>query len=1143
MAKSDSRSRYVLVESLYQRAIDLPPGSRAKFLAEQCGHDRELCTEVEDLLHHHESADEEFLTNPVHALAMPAESRMLPGRIGNYEIVRKIGEGGMGVVYEARQQRPHRTVALKVVRAYSPSDDLLKRFMHECHVLGRLEHAGIARVYEADIAEVTTSSGEFIRRPYLVMEYIEGKRFDHHLQELRPARRQRLELVMQLCDAVQYAHVKGVIHRDLKPANILVDAANQLRILDFGVARVIDPEAKFMTTLTDAGHLVGTLAYMSPDQVLGDPLAIDTRSDVYSLGVLMFEALCGQLPLDVACQSLPEAARIIRDEEPRPITMFDQSLRGDLATICTKALEKDASRRYQSAGELGEDIQRFLQGEPIDARRDSATYLLRKSVHRYRWPLVAVVIAFVLCGLFAIYAAYQAAEYRQLARREAAASAQARKSAELAASEGQKADTVKVFLQDMLAAADPERPGGRNVTVREVLDDASARLADDLLAQQPAVEAEVRTTIAHTYFNLGLYRAAIPHYKWVSDYHRDNEESKPEDRIASLCRLGRAYVESTTPGPALPLFQKALEQTMEVLGPNHELTLTATNGFGEALIRLHREREAESYQMAALGAVQECFGDEHELFVRSSLNLGRVYISEKRHREAERLLVTALESSDRLHGPDSRVSIRIRWLLASEIYARTDRIVDAVHMLKQALEHARTGLGPEHTETLIVLTRLSHVLVADGRAEEAEALLRDAIADFTVVKAVEGNDTIKVVAELAAVISGRGRHEEAESLLRDAIEKVEGRTDSDPRVILDLMNGLADSVARRGDFQSAASIDRETIESAEAHFGQDSHYVAREYARLARHLDGLVALQTGPVSECLDAHRMALQLFRGSRGDMHNDTNEAAIALALAHVRQGNLDDAEEILRQRLALLEPQTDPTDTPIIRLVNYLAYTLWHAGRELGAAELCRQKASEFEQLENPNHYRIGSWYYRYGISLELHEDCEGAIAAFHRAIEEFDYAARPQSVAVVEASLAEALAASGRVEKAVFFAKRAVPVLRSYLGDEHTYTWNAARIEALTRMDAGHLEEAETALREVLLRFERLPLTLADRQWEVARTKYTLGICLTHLRRFEEAERELLESLALLGSSSGPKHAYNRRIKRAIEQLYGAWGSHP
>lgn len=416
-------SRQELAERIFFELADMPSAAWPRELDHRCDGDTALREEIRDLLDCHARA-EGFLDNAellAQSLGLGAtrpadEYELTPGtRVGEYTVQGVLGRGGMGTVYTAQQDRPRRTVAVKIIRRSVSSQSLVRRFEHEADVLGKLHHPGIAQIYEAGAAVVEPGQPA---QPYIAMELVNGPALNVYADQEGLDCREKLELLAKVCDAVHHAHQRGVIHRDLKPGNILVNEVGQPKVLDFGVARAADADLRVTTMQTSVGQLIGTLPYMSPEQVLADPAEVDTRSDVYALGVVLYQMLTGRLPLDLKSRSIPEAARLIRDESPARLSSVSKVYRGDVETIVSKAMEKNKSRRYQSAAALAEDLRLHLSGRAIHAKHDSALYMLRKQIRRYRGFVAAAAVGLLSLTGFAVYAAVQATRYETLAMKE-----------------------------------------------------------------------------------------------------------------------------------------------------------------------------------------------------------------------------------------------------------------------------------------------------------------------------------------------------------------------------------------------------------------------------------------------------------------------------------------------------------------------------------------------------------------------------------------------------------------------------------------------------------------------------------------------------------------------------------------------------
>jgi WD40 repeat protein len=401
--------------AIFEEALEVRGNDREWFLSVRCADDTAMRAEVEAMLRSSELAQQQIATGAGLSPALAAGDAVqnapqtprhfAPVAVlqGHYRIIRALGEGGMGVVYEAEQTIPRRPVAIKAIRSGLTSRQILSRFEREAHILGRLQHPGIAQIFEAGAATADQAD-----EAYFVMEFVDGCPITDFATNKALSVPERLELLAKVCDAVHHAHQRRVIHRDLKPGNILVTKEGQPKILDFGVARLDGSESLDTHTITRhtvAGQLIGTLSYMAPEQLLGQE--VDIRSDVYSLGVVLYQVLVNRLPHELTGKSLPEAALIISEEEPPRVSVFQQQLRGDIEVIVQHAMERDRDRRYQSAAELAADIRRHLRGEPILARGDSAMYVLRKQIARYRTIAIGIGLALLALTGFAIYAAVQ----------------------------------------------------------------------------------------------------------------------------------------------------------------------------------------------------------------------------------------------------------------------------------------------------------------------------------------------------------------------------------------------------------------------------------------------------------------------------------------------------------------------------------------------------------------------------------------------------------------------------------------------------------------------------------------------------------------------------------------------------------------
>jgi|HubBroStandDraft_1064217.scaffolds.fasta_scaffold00874_14 tetratricopeptide (TPR) repeat protein len=762
--EGSGHTRWRKIEELYNSALERPKGRRAAYLADACDGDAELEQEVASLIAESESSDG-FLDSPAvdvaaGELARSVSASARPSNIGRYRIIRLVGEGGMGVVYEAEQEDPRRIVALKMLRFGLATPDQLRRFRRESQALARLQHPGIAQIYESDTADTG-----FGPQPYFAMELIHGVPLDEYAQAHRLGTRQRLMLMVKVSEAVHHAHQRGLIHRDLKPGNILVDETGQPKILDFGVARLVQtdaPESGAPASFeTGLGQLVGTLAYMSPEQVLGDPLEVDIRSDVYSLGVILYQLLSGRLPYDVNQRQLPDAVCMIREQEPADLSTIDRAYRGDIETIVRKALEKDKARRYASAAELGADIQRYLDDEPIAARPPSTTYQLKKFVRRHRGLMAAVAAVFLVLVAGIVVSAAQANRARR--ERDRAVEAQA------------AAKAISDFLQnDLLAQASAATQAGPSVKpdphleVRTALDRAAARI-EGKFGKQPEMEAAIRNTIGETYLGLGLYPEARTQLERALELRR--RVLGPEDpaTLQTMNRLGNTGELQGKYPEAEALFSQVLKTQRRLLGPEHTDTLSSMDALGHLYDSQGKYAEAENLLRQTLEISRRVLGREDPRTLSTMSNLAYAYHAQGKNAQAIELFGQTVEIERRVLGPEHPGTLGTMNSLA-EVYREENEYARAEAIHSQTLEIRHRVLGPEHPSTLGTMNNLAIVYKEEGKYAQAEALDRQTLEIKRRVLGPEHPSTLGTMNNLALVYVLEGQYARAKALLDRTLE-------------------------------------------------------------------------------------------------------------------------------------------------------------------------------------------------------------------------------------------------------------------------------------------------------------------------------------------------------------------------------------
>jgi serine/threonine protein kinase/tetratricopeptide (TPR) repeat protein len=804
------------IEELFHAALEIEKDRRADFVRQACGNDKSLHRAVESLLAYQSEA-RDFIEAPAMELAARGLAReedlmvtnntaertsWLPERIGHYRVIRLLGEGGMGAVYEAEQEQPRRIVALKVIRPGLATPELLRRFDQEAQALARLQHPGIAQIYEAGTAD--TGLGP---QPYFAMELIRGNSLRDYAEQHRLDTRQRLELMVRICEAVEHAHQRGLIHRDLKPGNILVDETGQPKILDFGVARVTDGD-KDATRQTDLGQLVGTLAYMSPEQVLANPLDLDTRSDVYALGVILYELLAGRLPYDLSAKP-HDAGRIIREEDPSRLSSISLLYRGDIETIVAKALEKDKERRYASASGLAADIHRYLKDEPIAARPPSASYQLRKFAQRHRALVASTTAVFLVLVIGIIASTWEATRARRAER--TAIDERNRANNEAAATKA-----VSDFVQnDLLAQASskrqarPDMKPDPNLTVRTALDRAAARIPAKF-ADRPLLEASIRQTIGNTYSDLGLYPDAERQMEQALDLRRRVLGEQHADTLMSLNNLAALYLNQGKHGQAEPLFTRLLELRRRVLGEDHIETLRTMNNLAVLYVYEGQYARAEPLYTRVLEIKRRVLGAEHPSTLTGMSNLGTLYGYEGKYALVEPLFTKAFEARQRVLGGEHPDTLVAMTNLAT-FYADRGRYDRAESLDVKALEILRRVAGEQHPDTLRTMYNLAAVYRRLGKYDESDRLFTKTLAGQRQVLGEDHRSTLDTMWEVVLLYQDQGKYAQAKRLgVKNLDVQHRAFGDENPDT-LDIMEGLGFLYLKQDEYAQAEAMLRKAL--------------------------------------------------------------------------------------------------------------------------------------------------------------------------------------------------------------------------------------------------------------------------------------------------------------------------------------------
>ncbi len=855
---NDSSDRVAVI---FAEAIQLSAGERSAYLERACGADEELGRRLERLLKAHDQAGD-FLEQPAPDAVPEGKAEISVGekpgdRIGRYKLLQQIGEGGCGVVYMAEQEQPvRRRVALKIIKPGMDTKNVMARFEAERQALALMDHPNIAKVFDAG----ATESG----RPYFVMELVRGVKITDYCDRKSLSTEERLSLFVQVCRAVQHAHQKGIIHRDIKPSNILVtttEGGSALPVMiDFGIAKATTNQRLTDKTLFTAFEmLIGTPAYMSPEQADLSGVDVDTRTDVYSLGVLLYELLTGSPPFDggsLMKAGLDEIRQIIRERDPDQPSMrlstmaaadltttaqhrqsappaLIRSVRGDLDWIVMKALEKDRRRRYETANGLALDVERYLANEPILARPPSKLYKLQKTVLRNKLLFVGIgVIALLLVVSLIAVAASLARERRS------------RREAEDASAKSQQ---VTKFLEDMLNGVAPSVALGRDTTtLRAILDQTAERVGKEM-TNQPAVEAELRTLIGRLYREIGNF-----------------------DRAEEMHRA-------------------ALAIDRKLFGPNSPEAAASLNDLALALMAKNKPSEAEGADREALAIRRRLFGNENADVATSLNDLSAVYRQLGRLAEAEPMAREALAIRQKLFGNEAlEVADSLRNL--SIILGDEGKWDEAEAMAREVLAIRLKLLGSEHPWVAYSLDDIAWAAGANGKLDEAESLERESLAMRQKLLGSEHPDVGKALYSVGDRMRQRGNLDGAYSSLSAALSIQRKGLDKDNPDLFETMRSLGSTLEGEGKMAEAEQMHREALAG-----WRNRGEIETPRALYALDCLGSTLEAEGKLAEAEQVHREALASWR-KRGD--GETPQAlseSESLTRVLMAQKKLSDAEKL--------------------------------------------------------------------------------------------------------------------------------------------------------------------------------------------------------------------------------------------------------
>jgi serine/threonine protein kinase/Tfp pilus assembly protein PilF len=1086
-------------------------------------------------------------------------------QIGCYKLLQQIGEGGFGTVWMAEQREPvRRRVALKLIKLGMDTKQVIARFEAERQALALMDHPNIARVFAAGASEAG--------RPYFAMELVKGVPIVEFCDTQRISTEERLTLFVKVCQAIQHAHHKGVIHRDIKPSNVLItlhDGVPVPKVIDFGVAKAIDQQLTEKTLFTEFRQLIGTPAYMSPEQAEMSGLDIDTRTDVYSLGVLLYELLTGTTPFDA--QKLPERGydemlRVIREDEPhKPSTRVSTLgaaaadlaamrqadprklgtlLRGDLDWIVMRCLEKDRRRRYETAVALAEDLLRHLQHQPVIAGPPAAGYRLSKFIRRNRRQVIATSLVFctLILGVIGTTAGMfwargeQARVSAQTARASEAlrhvttefkgslpGSSGERNESVLTSSEGgevealaktavnlvhsleasrqetrrelDRANEVKRLIQQMLSSVSPEVALTDDTSLlRGILDQTAARLEAGEISD-PAVDAELRTTIGGTYQALGDYEAADPLLQEALEIRRRLLGSDHRDTLKSASLMGVLLFERGELGESEKLIQGALQGLRRLLGRNHPETLNALYNWAILLQLQGKLSEAESACREALKERRNLLGDQHPDTLASVESLSSLLLEQGKPGESEPYHREALEMKRRILGPQHPATLGSMQNMGTLLQIQ-GKMQEAEPYYIEALQGTRAILDELHPDLLASVQNMGSLLAAQGKLREAEEFYREALLGHRRGLGGDHPDTLTSLANMGILLFRQGQLSEALSQLRQALEGRRRALGEDHFDTLASMQFVGDCLREQGKLGEAEHYQRRSLEGHRRTRG-DAHPTTLQ---CIDHM-GLLLGGQGKLDEAEAHHRESLEGSRAVLGDAHPDTLKSMGHLAIVLSQLGRLTEAEplhrEVLARRRALLGNEHPET----LAALQNLGIALEQQGKLSEAEPLLLEGLEGQRRVLGNDHPATMGAVQNMGVLMGRLGKLEEAERFYREALEGLRRQLGDHPATLVQLSnMGAILYEQGKLNEAEAYFREALESQRRFLGNDHPDTLNSLLNLGLLLTQQEYLIAAEEVLREAV---EGYQSSVSKDHWLRTRTELALADTLRELEFLEEA----------------------------------------